>query len=285
MTMVGDRPILILATGQRCGSTLLQRALSTHPGVFIWGEHAGQLEPMLVAADAFAAWSNNQAARANEEFEVAGTSGFMANLAPPESVVREQIREMIRGLFRRRPDGAPLPESFRWGFKEVRYGAEFVRRFLGCFPATRIVCLTRDPVAVLRSLNWWERTSGGVWGRERTANTLRSWRDINSSFLNATDLAEAVLHARYEDLTGAREATLSRICAFLDVDPAKLERAVLDDVVHAPAPWGRQRRRLAPLAAVADAYRDLLDDPELRQIAARLGYSLEVNGEHAQVSQ
>ena len=283
MTMAWDRPILVLATGQRCGSTLLQRVLSTHPGVFIWGEHAGQLEPMLVAADAFAAWSNNQAARANEEFEAAGTSGFMANLAPPESVLRDQVRQMIRGLFRRRPDGAEAPD--RWGFKEVRYGADFVRRFLMCFPAARVICLTRDPVAVLRSLDWWERTSGGVWGRERTANTLRSWRDINASFLEATDLAEIVRHVRYEDLTGEREATLGRICAFLDVDAGKLERAVLDDVVHAPAPWGRQRRRLQPLAAVADAYRDLLNDPELMRIAARLGYSLTVDDEHAQVAQ
>jgi hypothetical protein len=285
MTMVWDRPILILATGQRCGSTLLQRALSTHPGVFIWGEHAGQLEPMLAAADAFAAWSNDQAARASREFEAAGTSGFMANLAPPESVVREQVRALIRGLFRRRPDDAELPESFRWGFKEVRYGAGFVRRFVTCFPATRVVCLTRDPIAVLRSLDWWERTSGGLWNRERTANTLRSWRDINASFLDATDLAEVVLLTRYEDLTGAREAALSRICGFLEVDPGRLERAVLDDVVHAPAPWGRQRRRLLPHAAIASAYRDLLDDPELSRIAGRLGYSLDVDGEHAQIAQ
>jgi hypothetical protein len=285
MTMVEDRPILVLATGQRCGSTLLQRVLSTHPGVFLWGEHAGQLEPMLAAADAFAAWSSDQAARASQEFEAAGTSGFMANLAPPEPVVREQVRALVRGLFRRRPDGAELPDSFRWGFKEVRYGAGFVRRFLTCFPATRVVCLTRDPIAVLRSLDWWERTSGGLWSRERTANTLRAWRDINASFLDATDLAEVVLPVRYEDLTGTREASLSRICAFLGVDPDRLERAVLDDVVHAPAPWGRQRRRLQPHATVADAYRDLLGDPELRRVAGRLGYSLDVHSEHAQIAQ
>lgn len=273
---MADRPILILATGPRCGSTLLQRALTTHPGVFIWGEHGGQLDPMLSAADAFAAWSNNQAARANEEFESAGTSGFMANLAPAESVLRDQVRLMIEGLFRRLPDGAPVPEQFRWGFKEIRYGADFVRRFAEYFPDTRVVYLTRDPISVLRSLDWWERTSNGFWGRPRTVAALAAWRDLNASFLASPDLAELVLPVRYEDLVSAGAETVSAVCAFLDVAENELDLAVLGDVVHAPAPWGRRRRALTPRSAIAETYRDLLDDPELHRVAGRLGYALEV---------
>jgi Sulfotransferase family len=268
-----DLPILILATGQRCGSTWLQRMLSTHPGVFVWGEHGGQLEPVLAAADAFAAWSNNRAGLANREFQKAGTSAFMANMAPPESVLREQVRTMIRGLFRRLPDGSTGPAALRWGFKEVRYGADFVRRFAQYFPDTRVVYLTRDPIAVLRSLEWWERTTGGFWKRERTEATLRSWREINASFLDAPDLAEVVLPVRYEELTGAREDALARICGFLGRTRDQLDNSVLDDVVHAPWPNGRQRRTLQPRSAIAEAYRDLLDDPDLARVAEQLGYS------------
>lgn len=267
-----DRPILILATGQRCGSTVLQRVLSTHPDVFIWGEHAGALGPMLTAADTFAGWSNNQAARANEEFASAGTAAFMANMAPTEEVLRTQVHSMLRGLFRRLPDGAAPPAGFRWGFKEVRYDAGFVRRFARYFPDTRVVYLTRDPVAVLRSLDWWEQTSGGLWYRERTEATFRMWCDINASFLAAPDLAGTVLPVRYEELTGAREATLSRICHFLDVPEDELDHGVLDDVVHAPAPWGRRQRDLRPRSAVVADFRELFADPDNARIMAAVGY-------------
>ncbi|MBB5874097.1 hypothetical protein F4553_007531 [Allocatelliglobosispora scoriae] len=271
---MAERPILILATGQRCGSTWLQRALTTHPGVFIWGEHGGALDTMLAAADTFAAWSNDQGALAGEEFEAAGTSGFMANLAPTEAVLREQVHAMIRGLFRRLPDGSEPAGELRWGFKEVRYGAAFARRFTGYFPEARVIHLTRDPISVLRSLGWWELTSGGRWKRERTVAALHSWRDINGSFLDAPDLAGTVLPIRYEDLTGDRAAVLASICAFLDLDVGAVDHGMLDDVVHAPAPWGRTRRRLAPRDEVVESYAEHLEDPDLIRVAAHFGYPL-----------
>src|SRR5215213_7482581 len=75
--------LLLLGTGQRCGSTLVQRLLCSHPDAFIWGEHGGDLEGMLTAAEgvaAYAAGLGGQAAR--KDWAELGHQGFIANLTP-----------------------------------------------------------------------------------------------------------------------------------------------------------------------------------------------------------
>jgi hypothetical protein len=269
-----DRPILLLATGQRCGSTFLQRLLSSHPDAFIWGEHDGKLGPILTAADQFAAWGATYGAAGHKEFARRGSGGFMSNITPPESDLREGIQSLVTGLFRQFPDGTPAPAGFRWGFKEVRYGADFVRQFVRYFPGARILHLTRDPIAVLRSLDWWEQTSKGYWVRDKTAAALAHWCAINESFLDAPDLTEWVLPVRYEELTGQAEETLAQICGFLDIDQAKLDHGVINDKVHGPAPGGRITRKLRDRGEVAAEFSDLLADPDLAKVADRLGYAL-----------
>ena len=51
------RPLLVLAAGQRCGSTLVQRLLCSHPRVRVWGEHVGQLRQVLTARQRLNLWS------------------------------------------------------------------------------------------------------------------------------------------------------------------------------------------------------------------------------------
>jgi len=270
-----DRPILLLATGQRCGSTFLQRLLSSYPDAFIWGEHDGQLGPILAAADQFAAWGSSYGTSGHKEFARRGTGAFMSNITPDEAALRDGVQGLVTGLFRQLPDGTPAPPGFRWGFKEVRYGADFVRRFVRYFPEVRVIHLTRDPIAVLRSLDWWEQTSKGYWVREKTAAALSHWREINASFLDSPDLSDVVLQVRYEELTGAAESTLTQVCRFLDIDPALLDRTVLETKVHGPAPGGRINRTLRKREEIAAEFADQLADPELGKVADRLGYTVD----------
>lgn len=273
-----DRPILVLASGQRCGSTWLQRILSTHPHAFIWGEHHGQIAHIFEATERLAQWADGAGKRAAKEFAAAGTDAFMANITPSEPVMREQTTAFVRGLFGRLPDGTAAPAGYRWGFKEVRYGADFVRRFAYHFPATRVIHLARDPVAVLRSLDWWERVAHGTWAwsREDTVSALTRWRDINASFLAATDLTDTVRTIRYEQLAESTERTLDRICEFLDIESVDLDLNRAKGVVHSSAPWGHVTRELRSRAEVVHAFSDLLTDAHLRRVAGELGYSVEV---------
>src|SRR5438874_131876 len=75
-------PILVLGTGNRCGSTLIQRLLSSHPDVLIWGEHGGQLSQLLAAGAGIHDWSNRLGSRARAMFADGGYQSFMANLLP-----------------------------------------------------------------------------------------------------------------------------------------------------------------------------------------------------------
>lgn len=43
-----DRPVFVLASAWRSGSTLVQRVLSSGPELFVWGESHGALEAYYV---------------------------------------------------------------------------------------------------------------------------------------------------------------------------------------------------------------------------------------------
>lgn len=126
--------MVIIASGPRCGSTLVQRLLCSHPKVLIWGEHGGALR----------SWPD------------AGFDGFIANLMPPLSGLRQEARSLLLRLW-----ADPAVELGRplWGFKEIRYGRGECVGLLSLFPEPRFVHLTRDPRHVLVSLDWWERSS------------------------------------------------------------------------------------------------------------------------------
>jgi hypothetical protein len=276
-----ERPILILSTGQRCGSTWLQRMLSTNPSVFIWGEHHGVLAPVLEKMDWMVTLGRTSGETARKHFVTHGTRAFISGLTPSETVIRGQVLAMLDGMFRRDTDGQLLPAGTRWGFKEVYYGADFLRRFVQYFPHVRAIQLTRDPVAVLRSLDWWERSTPPAdrrpwlaWNRNRTVHTLNTWRDVNRSFLDADDLDDRVLLVHYEKLKDDPGIEFARICEFLDLDPADLDLSHVDDVIHSAAPFGRVNRQLRDRAEILEAFAELLAEPGLVEVAGRLGYEL-----------
>ena len=156
-------PILVLAAGQRCGSTLVQRLLASHPEVMIWGEHAGQLRGLLALAERLRVWAEADGARGRADFAVGAHQTFMANLMPPAEAVDAAVLAFITALF---VDPALAAGRRRWGFKEVRYGLPEARGLTRIFPGCRVVHVVRDPRDVLRSLDVWERAASG-WRRAR----------------------------------------------------------------------------------------------------------------------
>ena len=124
-------PLLVLAAGQRCGSTLVQRLLCSHPRVMIWGEHGGQLRPILAAAERLRIWTDQDATYARDELAAWGYQGFIANLTPECPWIDDACSASVETLFAK-----PALELGRpiWGFKEVRYTLSHALLLLGTVP-------------------------------------------------------------------------------------------------------------------------------------------------------
>src|SRR5882724_2553786 len=92
-------PLLVLAAGQRCGSTLVQRLLCSHPRVRIWGEHVGQLRPLLSAGQRLRRWTETNGMAGRNELAASGYQGFIANLTPERRDIDAACVSFIETLF------------------------------------------------------------------------------------------------------------------------------------------------------------------------------------------
>src|SRR5271168_5413071 len=210
-------PLVVLAAGHRCGSTLVQRLLCSHPRVMIWGEHAGQLRPILAAVERLRLWTDHSATFAPDELAPCGYQGFIAALTPERSCVDDACRAFVETLFAKPALqlGRPI-----WGFKEVRYGLSDALLLQGLFPRLRVIQIVRDPRDVLRSLEYCERDFG--WTRRDTEAALRYWLKVAGSFVGSgadPNLGSLILTVRYEDLiadTRRWSAAISHHCELDD---------------------------------------------------------------------
>jgi hypothetical protein len=140
-------PAFFLAP-HRSGGTLLARLVNTHPGIVIWGEHAGILNK-LAEIDQLMTLNPIM----EESLDRRGLDAFVDKpkqdfdfspwLSP---VTGTAFREFARNYILRTFSYHLLPGQ-RWGTKEIRYHslgfAQFVHRL---FPGTQFVLLHRDPV-------------------------------------------------------------------------------------------------------------------------------------------
>jgi hypothetical protein len=270
-------PLLILAAGQRCGSTLIQRLLSSHPDVLIWGEHAGQLRPVLEVAERLRAWSGDAGRHGRLGYAYAGHQSFMANITPEVDSIDEAVRAFTEALF-----AGPAISMGRpvWGFKEVRYGLPEAIAIRTLFPDCRVVHLVRDPRDILRSLDVWER-SDGPWHRHDTTVAVADWIRVGRSFwLRPDELPSWVLRLRYEDLISDPTQWCTRIGEHCGLDPGRFDAGVFDKRIHGIGLRGMTRRDLRDWTALPDSLRGLLDDDEVRLIGRACGYDLGDVGGH-----
>ena len=91
--------MLVLAAGQRCGSTLVQRLLCSHPRVRIWGEHVGQLAPGIDRGQRLRLWTETNGMAGRNELAASGYHGFIANLTPERSDIDKACVAFIETLF------------------------------------------------------------------------------------------------------------------------------------------------------------------------------------------
>ena len=261
-------PILVLGAGHRCGSTLIQRLLSSHPGVMIWGEHLGQLRELLDVHANLRDWSQTLGKRARDMWRADGHQSFMANLLPEADQVDDAVRVFVRRLFE-----DPAVELGRpvWGFKEVRYGRSEVDRLARLFPGLAVVCVVRDPRDVLRSLDEWERQ--GNWGRELTEIAVGCWHRVAGSFVpTGADDDLPVLRLRYEDVVADPRGTGAALAGHTGLDAARFDPDVFARRISGGPSTGQ--RVLRDWDELPTDLRALLDSDRTRDIAAVYGYRL-----------
>jgi Sulfotransferase family len=262
------KPIIVLGAGHRCGSTLIQRLLSSHPDVMIWGEHLGQLRELLQIRASLRDWSDTLGRRARDMFRGDGYQSFMANLVPDAEHVDDAVRVFVRRLF---ADPAAAVGRPVWGFKEVRYGRPEVDGLARLFPGLSIIYVIRDPRDVLRSLDEWERQ--GTWSRELTGYAVDCWHRIAESFLPAEAADDLpVLRLRYEDVVADPQGAGAAIGRHTALDAARFDPEVFGRRITGGRPGApRVLREWDELPA---DLRALVDSDRTREIAAGYGYRL-----------
>ena len=268
--MAADAPILVLASGQRCGSTLIQRLLCSHPDILVWGEHGGQVRDVLAASQALQRWDEGvRGSVLRAEFEEDAHQGWIANMLAGPEAFADAARAYLDALF-----AAPAAARGRrrWGFKEVRFGLAEATLIRELYPGTRVVHVTRDPRKVLVSLDSWERGEG-FWQRAFTEDTMRLWRDVNDSFLPERDGSDWISSWRFEDVVAAPGDFTETVARFLSIERNDLDESVFERPLH-----GYPTDPRKPLRAFDELEPDLrvlLDDPGLRRIAEAYAYELE----------
>ena len=268
----GATPLVVLAAGQRCGSTLVQRLLCSHPEVMIWGEHDGQLRQVLAAVERLRFWADEDSVAARNELATSGYQGFIANLTPERSHIDDACRAFIETLFAKPALALDRPI---WGFKEVRYRLQDALLLQGLFPRLRVIQIVRDPRDVLRSLDNWEGHPD--WTRRNTEEALRYWLQVSDSFISSDadcDLRKLILTVRYEDLITDTHGWSAEIANHCELDEKSFDHTVFANRIHTDVSYGEADRELRQWSELPASLRSLIDDEEIHRVALAYGYDL-----------
>lgn len=279
-------PIILLASGQRTGSTLLQRFLVSNPDLMIWGEHDGVLTDVFRKYDRLYAW-DAMFAHQLETFKADGFNNFIPNMIPPVDVIRASQRAILEVLYR-----DPARELGRniWGFKEVLYDAEMALRLRELFPDMCVIFITRHPFNCFTSLLHEERLKPAeinipltdIWTRTKTIAWVDVWTQINASFLDHPAITDDwVFRLTYEQLTADIPGVTGALIDWLGLprqafDLEVFNHRIYTDRDNTQAVRRDQRPKITWDDLTAEEYR-LMNQPDLVQTAARLGYHMPVN--------
>jgi hypothetical protein len=273
-------PIFIFGSGQRCGSTLLQRLLCTHPDILIWGEHDGILPQILRQFDRMREW-NDLFGHHYEKYQQSGVvRNFIANMNPPAQVAFEAQVQLLRTYWQM--PAAQLGKSI-WGFKEVLYTAEVALKLRELFPTARVIHITRHPFKCFTSLLHEERLKPGetyvplkeIWTRARTIEALNMWVSVNRSFLETPGLDEDwVYNLTYERLTGHSELVVESLADWLNLNPNDFDMSVFDYKIYTDRQNERDDRPVLTWADLSAEEYTLLTAEAVREVCDQLGYEL-----------
>jgi len=260
-----ERPIFVLSSGWRSGSTLLQRLLCSHPEVMVWGENRGLFERLRAAHETLGTlrhFSDKHGSRYAESAHQA----WIPLLNPPADGLERGLREL---LLRYYADATRARGRSLWGVKEVRDDADVARFLRRLFPEARVLFLTRHPTACLASARATTKGERGLLVEAGGSRAfLEHWRRLVASFLAADDVPHLLVP--YERMIEEPQAWTARIAGHLELDEGDFDPEVFGVRLRG---WKRE-----PFLSRED--RRALERRELWEVAARCGYAPE-DGERA----
>lgn len=198
-----ERPVFLLSTGWRTGSTLLQRILVTDSRLLLWGEPLGRLALVPRLTESLCAisadWPPSDYWIGERPEEM--TSSWIANLYPTVGDMRAALQDwMVRWL----AVPARARGRRRWGLKEVRFSAAEACVLRWLFPGAVFLVLVRHPLDAYRSAmhsKLWYRWPD--WPIDCAAAFARHWNRLALSWLQVPeDFGQLTI--KYEDLAFGR---------------------------------------------------------------------------------
>lgn len=267
-----ESPIFVVGPS-RSGTTLVRRVLNAHPAVSIAPEthYFDDLRPRLGAQAQ--ARLDDQGVRTVERYFLALGDGVYGQETDPERsrIDAGELRSEADSL------GATADAYFeafcrirmraqgrsRWGEKTPRHVFR-IADMLDVWPRAKVICLVRDPRAVVASYRDWKRGKPDSDAPDRL-RVSRSYHPVLNALLvkgamEASEQAlqrygtERVLLLRYEDLVTEPDKSIRQLADWLGLDYTASMLDVPDmygsygDVSRgiSQAPVGRWRSKLSP---------------------------------------
>lgn len=287
---------IFVVGASRSGTNLVRALLNRHDGVWVSGEthYFDDLRPRLPGGGT-APLEGEARERCERYFLALSHRPFGQDGDPDASAVdADELRTQAARLG---GSGDAYFEALcriraerhgreRWGEKTPRHVYR-IDELLSAFPDARVVCLLRDPRAVVASHRDWHAAAGRNGteeSREKQADRERTrrsynvvlmsllWRGVVRASFAALEQhgPERVRIQRFEALADAPEREIRDLCAWLglEFEPAMLEVPVVNSSYETTGTGvsteaaGRWRERLSDreLAVVQSCCRSLMDE-------------------------
>ncbi|HEX3754219.1 MAG TPA: sulfotransferase [Rhizomicrobium sp.] len=248
---MNNAPFFIVGSG-RSGSTWLRMMLASHSRLAIPPE-TWFLNRMPDLLELGRPLTSKEAERALDimtghyrwpDFQI-DASAFRRQVA---QLARPHLREIVELVYAKHVE---RDGKRRWGDKTPGYIA-LAPQLVRLFPGAKFIHLFRDGRDVAKSFQ--SKRWNGRWLHDNT----QEWNEAMDFNLrwSRTELAKHFLQVRYEDLVLDTEATMRRICDFLEeqFEPAMLTwQEKVDDLV--PGREAAIHERLKDIPSATDTYR------------------------------
>ncbi len=223
----GACPVFLLASGWRCGSTLLQRLVCSTGELLMWGEPYGRanIVPTLTRAAMVLRedWPGPGHFPPDQVFEQPAEH-WIANLYPPPDAMVRGFAAMLDAWL---AEPARARGFDRFGLKEVRLQAMDAAFLAWLYPDARFLFLVRNP--------WdaWSSCKGAQWFVQWPNQVIQTapqfaklWLRIVNSF--ASWPSDNAMLIRYEDLVKP-SFDLEQVrghCRLEAIDPAPRDKVI-----------------------------------------------------------
>jgi hypothetical protein len=201
-----ERPVFVLSSGWRSGSTLLQRMLmENNKELLLWGEpfphsniHDGLVNQFRAFNDH---WPPSPYFLSGMQLQNPADD-WVANLYPDVDDLLKAHRDFHRTLFAQPAQRAGWK---RWGLKEVRFTIDHATYLRFLYPGCKIVLLYRNPFDAYLSYSRWKSGAYRRWPDRFIPTPYafgRNWAELTRGYLEGHKSVDAFL-IRYEELDDA----------------------------------------------------------------------------------